>query len=236
MERGRPTRGERRQAEYYASQDAQNGRIVAVALVGKRAPIKSVQEIRGAFQNILSKESPSTVQYFAEASQSTGRFNFRVASGNAAAEAVQSLPQSHSSLMAIREILADAQLQRSQQDYCSEFQGHYVAPRHANNKDLVILRQSLLAEDLSVKVNAQLRFGSSCSRLQHQIKLQGKLQRDNQMTEWAKKDSMEAQKCEEDEKRGFSVSPVCLYVAEQQAAALNQISLKLTVSSQFYFF
>jgi len=46
------------------------------------------------------------------------------------------------------------------------------------------------------------------------------------MTEWARTKSPQAKKCIEDEKKGFTVSPVCLWVSEQQAAALNKGNLE----------
>jgi len=228
-ERRQPTRGERRNGvhptDYYPTN---TGRTVAVAFIGKRAAIKSVQESHGQIQKILSKDYPSTIQYLVQVSRSNGRFYLRAAAGEAANEAAKQLPQTHSSLVAIREMVYEAQNQKSQPDYCTEFEGEFDYPKHANPSQLIVLRKMLLEKDLFVKVKGEVQFGPSCSRMPHSIKLTGKLQRGPKMTEWAKKDSRQAQKCAEDEKKGFSVSPVCLYVAEHQAAALNHADLKIT--------
>jgi hypothetical protein len=226
------TRGERRSQEHNdmdpKEDPSQQGRVYAVAMLGKRIPIRSPKEARGQIQKILQKENPSTVQYFAQVSHSLGRFYVRVASGDAANEAAAALPQSSQSLQAVREAVVQPQNAKAQDDGCAEFEGEYDAPKHANRHELVVLRKVLLQEELSVKVKAELQFGQSCKNMPHELKLQGKLERGPKMTEWAQKKSPEAQKCEEDEKKGFSVSPICLWVADQQAAALNQADLKIT--------
>jgi len=204
-------------------------------VIGKRAAIKSVQENRGKIQKIFSKEYESTIQYLIQMSQRSGRFYLRAASGDAANEAAESLPQSHSSLVAIREIVAGAKNQKTQPDYCTEFEGEWDAPKHANTWELIVLRKRLLAEDLMVEVKGEVQFGQSCSRMPHEIKVQGKLQRGPKMTEWAKSKSPQAKQCEEDEKKGFWVSPVCQHVAEQQAAALNHATFKFNVRQSFKF-
>jgi hypothetical protein len=230
------TRGDRRSHEQNNAQDqedpSQSGRVIAVALIGKRIPIRSPKEAHAQIQKILQKENPSTIQYFAQVSHSLGRFYVRAASGDAANEAAASLPQSSPSLQALREAVVQAQNAKTQQDGCAEFEGEYDAPKHANRHELIVLRKVLLNEELQVKIKAELQFGQSCKQMPHEIKVQGKLNRGPKMTEWAQKKSPEAQKCEEDEKKGFSVSPVCMYVAEQQAAALNQADLKFTFSNQ----
>lgn len=208
----------------------QGGRVIAVALLGKRVPIRSPKESRGQIQKILQKENPSTVQYLIQVSKSSGRIYVRAAAGDAANEAAAQLPQSSQSLQAVREAVVQPQNQKTQPDACAELEGEYDAPNHANRHELVVLRKVLLQEDLQVKVKAELQFGKQCKNMPHEIKVQGKLQRGPKMTEWAKNKSPEAQKCKEDEEKGFSVSPICMWVSEHQAAALNQADLKITFS------
>jgi hypothetical protein len=209
---------------------SQQGRVVAIAMLGKRVGIRSPQEARGQIQKILQKENPSTFQYLVQVSHSRGRFYVRAAAGDAANEAAAALPQTSQSLQAVREAVVQPQNTKTQQDGCVEFEGEYDAPKHANRHQLLTLRKVLLQEELSVKVKAEAQFGESCKSMPHEIKLQGKLFRGPKMTEWAQKKSPEAQKCEKDEKKGFSVSPVCMYVAEHQAAALNHVDVKVMFS------
>jgi hypothetical protein len=208
----------------------QEGRVVAVAFIGKRAPIRSPKEARAQIQKILQKENPTTVQYFVQVSKSSGRFYVRAASGDAANEAALSLPQSSPSLQAVREAVVQPQNDKKQDDGCAEFEGEYDAPKHANRHELLVLRQVLLQEELSVKIKAEVQFGQTCKNMKHEIKVQGKLSRGPKMTEWAQKKSPQAKKCEEDEKKGFFVSRICIRVAEHQAAALNDADLKITFS------
>lgn len=48
------------------------------------------------------------------------------------------------------------------------------------------------------------------------------------MTEYAQSKSRQAQQCNEDEKKGFTVSEVCMWVAKHQAAALNKGDIKVS--------
>jgi hypothetical protein len=61
----------------------------------------------------------------------------------------------------------------------------------------------------------------------YEIKVQGQLKRGQKQTEYAQSKSRQAQKCAQDEEKGFFTSPVCMYVAEQQAAALNNGDFKV---------
>jgi hypothetical protein len=215
-------------ASHSAEDMNQGGYIVAAAVIGKRTPIRPVQDGKASIQKILQKGSPSTIQYFAQFSKSNGRVYFRAASGDAANEAAKALPQSSKSLQALREALVESPNTKAQPDGCAEFEGEYDPPAWANRGQQLVLRKRLLADELVVKIKAELQFGESCQKMPYEIKLQGKLERDQQMTEYAKHQSRQAQKCSEDEKKGFNVSPVCIEVAEQQAAALNKGDLKFT--------
>jgi len=130
----------------------------------------------------------------------------------------------------VSEAVVQPQNAKSQQHYCAEFEGEYDAPKWANRHELIVLRKVLLQEELAVKVKGELQFGQSCKNMPHEIKVQGKLSRGPKMTEWARKKSPRAQKCIKDEEKGFAISPVCMWVAEHQAAALNDADLKITVS------
>ncbi len=164
-----------------------------------------------------------------QASKSQGRFYLRAASGDAANEAAVALPQTSESLRAVREAVIRPQNTKTQPDGCFEFEGEYDAPKHANRHELIVLRKVLLQEELEVKIKAEAQFGQSCRNMPHEIKAQGKLTRGPRMTEWAQTKSPQAQQCAEDEEKGFSVSPVCMEVAEHQAAALNNADIKITV-------
>jgi len=209
-----------------AEDQYQAGAVYAVALIGKRAPLRSPQEFKSV-QKVLDNQYPSTVQYILQFSQSSGRLYIRGASGDAANEAAAALPRSSESLQALAQAVRDAPNAQTQPDGCFEFEGEYERPQYIQREQLLVLRKKLLQEDLTVNVKGELQFGKSCKGMPHEIKVQGKLQRNQEMTEYAQTKSRKAQKCQEDEKKGFSVSPVCVEVAEQQAAALNQGQFKI---------
>jgi hypothetical protein len=212
-----------------AEDQAQAGSVYAVALIGKRVPLRSAQEFK-TIQKILDQSYPSTVQYIFQVSQSQGRLYLRAASGDAANEAAQALPRSSESLQAVAQAVRDAPNAQTQPDGCFEFEGEYERPQIYQREQLLVLRKKLLADELFVDVKGELQYGKSCKAMPHEIKFQGKLQRNQEMTEYAQTKSRKAQKCQEDEKKGFYVSPVCVEVAEQQAAALNQGQFKIKFS------
>jgi hypothetical protein len=202
-------------------------RVYAVAVIGKKNPIQCIKTTSG-IQKILTKGTESTVNYLWEVKTSHGKMNVRVAAGEACKEAATKLPENIESLVAIREYIVDCPLAKTQHDFCVELRGEMDRPNWANRRELIVLRKRLLSEDLIVKVKSELMFGKTCSSLPHQIKMEGNLRRGQHMTEWANTKSPQAKKCIEDEKKGFSVSPVCLWVSEQQAAALNKAKLEFT--------
>lgn len=205
----------------------QSGVVYAVALIGKRVPLRSPQEFRSVQKLLDQPQYPTTVQYLLQVSQSAGRMYIRGASGDAANEAAQALPKSSESLQALRQAVKDAPNAQSQPDGCFEFEGEYERPQSYEREQLLVLRKKLLQDELQVQVKGELQYGRSCKGMPHEIKVQGKLHRNKEMTEYAQTKSRKAQKCQEDEKKGFSVSPVCVEVAEQQAAALNEGQFKI---------
>jgi hypothetical protein len=215
-------------ASHSAEDLSQNGLIVAAAIIGKRTPIRPVEQGKGSIQKILQKGSPSTVQYFAQYSKSAGRAYIRLAIGDAANEAAKALPQNSKSLQALAEAIFDSPNTKTQPDGCVEFEGEYNAPKWANRGQLWVSRKRLLSEELKVNIKAELQFGRSCSNMPHEIKAEGKLYRGEKMTEYAQTKSREAQQCNEDEKKGFNVSPVCMWVQKHQAAALNKGEIKIS--------
>jgi hypothetical protein len=221
-------RGNRDSDSSSSSQEdqAQNGAVYAVALIGKRVPLRSPREFR-TVQKILDSQYPSTVQYLLQFSQSSGRVYIRGASGDAANEAADALPRSSESLQALRQAVRQAPNAQTQPDGCFEFEGEYERPQSFERDQLLVLRKKLLQDELKVNVKGELQYGKSCKGMPHEIKIVGKLERNQEMTEYAQTKSRKAQKCQEDEKKGFSVSPVCVEVAEQQAAALNQGQFKI---------
>jgi hypothetical protein len=204
----------------------QYGQVYAIGIIGKRIPVRSAQEAK-TIQKILDKANPSTFQYILQVSQSSGRLYIRGASGDAANEAAAALPRSSDSLQAVSQAIYDAPNAKTQQDYCFEFEGEYERPQAFQREQLLVLRKKLLADELNVQVKGELQFGQSCKGMPHEVKIVGKLQRGPEMTQYAQSKSRRAQKCLQDEKKGFSVSPVCLEVAEQQAAALNRGQFKI---------
>jgi hypothetical protein len=202
-------------------QHPEQGRIVVAALVGKKNYIKSIKNSQG-IQNLL--QGPTTVQYMVQFTKTQERVFIRAAAGDAANEAAALLPQS---LQTFAKHIINPVNNKEQQDACINFEGHYDAPAKLNRHILVVLRKTLLEQDLKVKVEAALQFGRSCKNMQHKIKLEGDLKRGPKMTKWALDQSPEARKCIKDEQKGFEISPVCLKVAEHQAAALNVFDIQL---------
>jgi hypothetical protein len=216
-------------AQASSEDQAQYGAVYAVGLIGKRVALRSAQDFK-SIQKILDQSSPSTVQYLLQFSQSNGRVYIRGASGDAANEAAAALPRSSSSLQELSQAVHDAQNAQAQPEGCFEFEGEYDAPQAYQREQLLVLRKKLLADELVVNVKGELQFGKSCKGMPHQIKAVGKLQRGQQQTEYAQSKSRQAQKCQQDEQKGFSVSPVCIEVAQQQAAALNRGQFKIQYS------
>jgi len=207
--------------------DVENlGDIVALAVVGKKTPIVRCEETHG-IQKILVKGTPSTVHYLIHWMMNHEKTYLRWSVGEAVKEACTRLPEDIPSLLAIREVLMDSTVELTELNYCMELRGLWERSILGNKRELVVLRRRLLAEDLIVKMKHELHFGKTCSNMPHKIKIEGHLKRDNLMTEWAREKSFQAKKCIEDEKKGFTVSPVCLWVADQQAAALNEIKLEI---------
>jgi len=202
------------------------GHVYALAVIGKKTPIVRCEETHG-IQKILVKGTPSTVHYLMHWMWSNEKLNLRWSIGEAVKEACTKLREDIPSLLAIREVLMDSTVEQTELTYCMELRGLWDRPTMANPRELVILRQRLLAEDLIVKMKHELHFGKTCSNMPHKIMIEGLLKRDNLMTEWAREKSLLAKKCIEDERKGFTVSPVCLLVADQQAAALNDIKLEI---------
>jgi hypothetical protein len=209
-----------------AEDQQQAGAVYSVALIGKRVPLRSPQEFKG-IQKIVDNQYPSTIQYLLQFSQSVGRVYIRAAAGDAANEAAAALPRSSASLQAVSQAIRQAPNVKSQPDGCFEFEGEYEPPKYLEREQLLVLRKRLLAEELEFNVKGEVQFGKSCKNMPHEIKVQGKIHRNKEMTEYAQTKSRKAQKCEEDEKKGFNVSPVCIEVAQQQAAALNQGQFKI---------
>lgn len=202
-----------------------NVRHIAIAIIGKKTPITTVFRTTG-IQKVLEKGTHSTVQYLIEMLWTNGHLKVQLGAGKAAKEIALTLKETCPALMAIREAIVDCPIMDIQHDICVHWENKYERPIWANRHELIVLRKRLLAEELVVKVQSELKFGKTCTQLPHFIKVVGNLKRDEEMTEWALNKSPKALKCIEDEKKGFSVSPVCLWVSEQQAAALNKIHLE----------
>jgi hypothetical protein len=198
-------------------------RHYAIALIGKKNPIKPVTTMQG-IEKILVKGEPSTFNYLAHFAYTKGihaKMNLRLVAGEATKEAAAKLPQEIPSLAAMRDYLIDSHVEVQEFTGCFELRSQVEIPTWANPQEVVILRKRLLAQDLVLNKNTEMHFGHTCNQMPHQIKIKGQWKRSEKMTAWAKNKSPQAKKCEEDERKGFSVSPVCIYVADHQAAALN---------------
>jgi len=202
-----------------------NVHVYAVALIGKKEPIHTVYRSTG-IQKVLEKGTTSTIHYLLKLKTTRGLLNVNFATGKAAKELAMTLHETWPAFVAIREAIVDSPIMSIQHDICVKFENKYERPVWANRRELIVLRKRLLSEELVVKVQSELKFGKTCNDLPHFIEMQGNLRRDQEMTEWALHKSPKAKKCIEDEKKGFTVSPVCLWVSEQQAAALNKIHLE----------
>jgi len=201
------------------------GRVIAAAVFGKQQSLAQVQSV----ESLLKKNSPTTVQYLAIFAYKNGAVMTRVASGKAVPEAAQALTSTSPSCEALREILSVPAQAQSQPEMCAQFNGQVTLPEDANPSLVVVTRKTLLNKDLTAHFNGKVQFGQQCNQMTHQIKLQGKMSRDEAMTKHAQQ-SPQAQQCEQDEKKGFSISPVCLKVANTQAGALNKGNLVFQVS------
>jgi hypothetical protein len=196
-------------------------RVIAIAVFGKSRPIPNIEKTSSIFNN-LDQNVDSKVQYLLQVAFRKSKFYIRAASGNAANHAAKALPTESESLEILRNAIMNAKNSNKQQDYCIELGAKYRAPAHANQTILLVLRKNLLQRELKVEIDAQLKFGEQCDNMPHKITLDGELFRSPEMTKWADKESPEAKICEEDEKKGFTVSDTCLEVANTQAAALNK--------------
>lgn len=212
-----------------SSELANNNRrvVVVVAIIGKSSPIQSPIKSRGIQKHLERDNFPSTVHFlFSAEHDADNKIFYRLTLGAPAKKAAQQLPQESQAIMNIRDALVNVPLSNIQEPVCVEYNGEYKRPTFANRDDLVIFRQILLKKDLTVNIKGKLSFGRSCDNQEHSISFRGTLERDQEMTEYAKTQSAEAQQCNEDEKRGFYSSNVCLRNSEQQASALNFIDLK----------
>jgi hypothetical protein len=203
-------------------------RVIAFGLIGKAKAIPPVRGLSSVVDN-LNDQVENQIQYLVQIALRSNKLLTRVASADAANQAAKALPTESRSLEILRNAIIKAKNAESQDDGCIELTAKYTAPEHANQQLLAVLRKTLLSQDLKVKVQAQLRLGESCQKLPYKLSMDGELVRDSDMTKYAQKESDEAQACEEDEKKGFSLSDSCLEVANTQAAALNKIRLTFKV-------
>jgi hypothetical protein len=204
----------------------QRGFVVVLALLGKKAPLESLNELKSSVQKPLQNSATTTVQYLAQLNLNRqGKLFSRVAMGEAVKSAAQDLPSTSRAFQGIREAIVEAQNSKNQAKACVELQLTIDTPKHASRHIVAIRAESLLAQDLSVKVQGKLQAGQSCRMMPLTVQIQGKFRRDQEMTQWAQSKSPEAKKCNQDKKKGFTVSQICMDVSEQQAAALNQFQI-----------
>jgi hypothetical protein len=203
---------------------------LAIALLGKSRPIPTVDQTSSIVNN-LDQQVESKVQYLLQVAYRSNKILIRTSSADAANQAAKDLPTDSQSLQILRDAIIKGPNANEQQDACIELNAKYIAPQHANQKILTVLRKTLLEKDLKVQVQGKLQFGESCksSDLKYKIVLDGELTRTAEMTKYAGKESPEAQICEEDEKKGFTISDTCLEVSDTQAAALNKYQLAFKV-------
>jgi len=199
-----------------------------VALIGKKEHIKPIQTVT-EIQKILVR-TPTTFNYLWQKTFTNDMDNSNVwlSFGESCKEAVTKFPTDVPSIEAIRNYIKDSPIEHNLQDaFCLNINTAYERPTWANRRELIVLRKKLLSTDLHTKLTTLVNFGEKCSEMKHRIHINGKFERNEKMTEWATGKSMEAKKCIEDEKKGFTVSPVCLWVSEHQASALNKGQLEI---------
>lgn len=172
----------------------------------------------------MDEQIQSKIQYLLQVAVRKNKVFIRASAANAANEAAKAMPNDSESIRILRDAIVKGPNAREQRNGCMELSAKYRAPSHANQKILTVLRKSLLDKELKVQVEGTYKFGENCRKddLKYKIVLNGELVRNAEMTKWADKESPEAKICEEDEKKGFTVSDTCIEVANTQAAALNK--------------
>lgn len=203
------------------------GRVIVLAVVTKKEEIPPVSR-SGGVVDLLKSENANQHQYIAQLSKRSDKLFFRYAQGAAAEEAARSLPSNSNSLQKLANSVINPDYQGQQTEFCSELSAKINYPKYAHPRLLVALRDALLNNELKVDVAALAQFAHTCKNedlKQNEISMNGQLQRSQNMTEYAKSKSQEAQQCEQDENQGFSVSDDCLTVSIEQASALNKARL-----------
>lgn len=200
-----------------------------VAFIGKKYPIRPLTSTSG-IQKILIKGTPSTFHYLAHFDYNNaiqGQMGFRLVSGRACIDVVAEFPERVPSLMAIKDYMFKSQIEGQQYDGCYQVKSQWEIPTWANPRELVVLRKRLLSQELVLNTNTEILFGNTCDQMPQHIQITGQWKRGPKMTEWARTMSPEAKKCLQDERKGFEMSPVCLFVSEHQAAAVNVADMEI---------
>ncbi|ODM89521.1 Vitellogenin [Orchesella cincta] len=206
------------------------GRLVVVAILTKQKHLPAVPRTT-AVVNLLKPEYPNQKQVVIQITKRTDKFQLRVAQGAAAEDSVRGLLTADSnSIKELAKAVIDPAYQGQQREFCAEISGKIVYPQYAHPNYLVTLRQVLLSRELKADVQGRIQFSDSCKDedlKQNEIIISGELRRGQNMTEWARTKSPQAQKCAGDEAQEFSSSDDCLNVATQEAAALNKARLTI---------
>jgi len=176
-----------------------------------------------------SENTASAVQYLLSTASRPGQVGIRASAGEATKEHATGLPMNSAAVEHIKQAI-NSPMTKDQKPYCGDYKGTYQFTDWANRESLLFLRENLLRQGLKVSVRGELSFGSSCRDQVHNVTFKGEMKRDEEMTQWAKEESDEAKQCNDDEKKGFASSPVCIINSEQQAAALNVAELDIRVS------
>jgi hypothetical protein len=199
----------------------------AVGIVGIKHPLVPVPESRGV-QMLIPVGTPSVVQYLFQFRMNRDLVVFRTAAGEPCKELATKIPEGISYLTHIREFFLKSTVELTEMNYCMAVNKVFEWPEWVKRNDLVVLRKKLLNEDLMVKVKSEINFGRTCTQMNHKIMMNGEMKRGQEMTEWAREKSLLAKKCMDDEKKGFSVSRVCLHSVREEAAALNEGKVEIT--------
>jgi hypothetical protein len=198
-----------------------------LAMVGIKRPIVPVTASHGV-QHLLVEGTPSVVQYLIHMWMNHDLMGIRTAVGEPCKDMVAKFPENVHMLMPLREFFMHSPVELTEWNHCIEMHRDFEWPEWVKNDELIVLRKRLLNENLVVKTKTELHFGHTCTEMKHKIKMEAEWKRGEDMTEWARNKSPLAKKCIDDEKKGFTVSKVCLKVAKDLAAALNLGKIEVT--------
>ena len=128
-------------------------RNLVLGMIGIKRPIMPVERSHG-IQHMLVKGTPSTLMYLVHLKLNRDLVVIRTAVGEPCKELVTKLPQNEPWTVPIRDFVMSSTVQLTEMNYCVEVRKILEWPEWTN-RDLVVLRKRLLAEDLIVKIKSK---------------------------------------------------------------------------------